>query len=97
MMITLYRTDPAGAAHDYTLHDRQGQLFSVCSFTAAWGKNLSAAREKVYEFETGAAMDAKIRAILREKIARGYRVLYSYLRSGEMKDVRPVLKKYAVR
>jgi predicted DNA-binding WGR domain protein len=97
MMITLYRTDSTGAAHYYTLHDRQGQLFPVHSFTAAWGRNLSSSREKVYEFETRAEMDAKIRAIIREKIIRGYKVLYSYLRPGEMKDVRPVLKKYAVR
>jgi predicted DNA-binding WGR domain protein len=97
MMITLYRTDPTGATHYYSLHDRQGHLFSAYSFTVSWGKHLSAAREKVYEIETGAEMDAKIRAILREKITRGYRVLYSYLRSGEMKDIRPVLKKYAVR
>jgi hypothetical protein len=42
-------------------------------------------------------MDAKIRSVLREKIVRGYRVLYSYLRPGEMKDMRPVLKRYAVK
>jgi predicted DNA-binding WGR domain protein len=97
MMITLYRTDSAGAAHYYTIHDRQGQLFPVYSFTVAWGRNLSVSREKVYVFETSAEMDAKIRAILREKITAGYKVLYSYLRSGEMSDFRPILKKYAVR
>jgi predicted DNA-binding WGR domain protein len=97
MMITLYRTDSSGAPHYYTLHDRQGHLFSDYSFTASWGRNLSAAREKLYQFTSGAEMDAKIRSILRDKIARGYRVLYTYLRPGEMKDVCPVLKRYAVR
>lgn len=94
-MITLYRTDSAGAAHYYTLHDRQGQLFPVHSFTVSWGRNLAVSREKVYVFETGAEMDAKIRAILREKITAGYKVLYSYLRPGEMGDFRPILKKHA--
>jgi predicted DNA-binding WGR domain protein len=97
MMITLYRTDSSGASHYYTLHDRQGHLFSDYSFTASWGRNLSAAREKVYQFGNQAEMDAKIRGILRSKLAQGYRVLYSYLHSGEMKDLRPVLKNYAAR
>ena len=97
MMITLYRTDSLGASHYYTLHDRQGHLFSEYSFTTVWGRNLSASREKVYQFKSRAAMDARIRKILREKIAGGYRVLYSYLRSGEMRDVRPVLRVNAVK
>jgi hypothetical protein len=96
MMITLYRTDSAGAAHYYTLHDRQGQLFPVHGFTAAWGRNLSVSREKVYVFESAAEMDAKIRDILRKKIACGYKVLYSYFRHGEMKDMRPILKRHAI-
>jgi predicted DNA-binding WGR domain protein len=96
-MITLYRTDSSGVPHYYTLHDRQGHLFSEYSFTVSWGRNLSASREKVYQFANQAEMDAKIRDILRTKLAHGYKVLYSYLRSGEMKDVRPVLKNHAAR
>ena len=96
-MITLYRTDSAGASHYYTLHDRQGHLFSEHSLTVTWGRNLSAAREKVYQFKSRAAMDARIRSLFKKKIAGGYRVLYSYLRSGEMRDMRPVLIHYAVK
>jgi predicted DNA-binding WGR domain protein len=94
-MITLYRADPAGTAHYYTLHDRQGHLFSHYSFTAAWGRNLARAREKVYQFDNQSDMDAKIRGLIREKLTRGYKVLYSYLRPNEMPGLRPILKKYA--
>jgi predicted DNA-binding WGR domain protein len=92
----LYRVDPAGAAHYYTLHDRQGHLFSRYSFTVAWGKNLSLSREKIHEFDNQKDMDAKIRAILRDKLTHDYKVLYSYLRPEEMTEVNPILKKYAV-
>ena len=95
-MITLYRTDSTGVSHYYTLHDRQGHLFSELSFTVSWGKNMAAAREKIYEFENQADMDEKIRKLIRTKLSHGYKVLYSYLRPEEMKDIRPVLKTHAV-
>ena len=95
-MITLYRTDSAGLPHYYTLHDRQGHLFSEFSFTVSWGRNMASAREKVFLFENQAEKDEKIRRLLRGKLTRGYKVLYSYLRRGEMKDIRRVLKSYAV-
>jgi predicted DNA-binding WGR domain protein len=97
MMITLYRTDSSGASHYYTLHDRQGHLFSRYSFTVSWGRNLSAAREKLYQFDSQAEMDAKIRNILRGKIVQGYKVLYTYPRPGEMKDAPPIPKNHAAR
>ena len=96
MMITLYRTDSAGLPHYYTLHDRQGHLFSELSFTVSWGRNMAAAREKVYQFENPADRDKKLRELLAGKLTRGYKVLYSYLRRGEMKDIRPVLRTHAV-
>jgi predicted DNA-binding WGR domain protein len=95
-MITLFRIDTQGDAYYYSLHDRQGHLFSTYTFTAAWGKNLSLAREKVYTFETQRDMDLKIKKLLQDKLTHGYRVLYSYLRPEERKDFRPLLKKYAV-
>ena len=95
-MITLYRTDSSGAPHYYTLHDRQRDLFCEYSFTVSWGRRMAAAREKVFRFENRAGMDAKIRKLLCDKLGRGYKVLYSWLRSGDMRDFRPVLKKYAV-
>ena len=57
---------------------------------------MAVAREKVYQFENQAEMDRKVRGILRGKLTRGYKVLYSYLRSKEMEDIRPVLKAHAV-
>ena len=95
-MITLYRTDPMGVPHYYTLHDRQGHLFSELSFTVSWGRNMAASRDKIYAFDNQKDMDKKIRQLLTGKLTRGYKVLYSYLRPEEMKDIRPVLKKHAV-
>ena len=96
MMITLYRTDSTGVSHYYTLHDRQGHLFSEYSFSVSWGRNMAASRDKVYEFENQTDMDKKIRMLLTGKLKAGYKVLYSYLRPEEMKDIRPVLKTHAV-
>lgn len=97
MMITLFRTDSRGASHYYTLHDRQGHLFSSFSFTVSWGKKLSLSREKAYQFDSEPEMNEKIREILKMKLKDGYRVLYSYFRPHELEDMRPSLRKHAVR
>lgn len=97
MMITLYRADSKGGTHYYTLHDRQGHLFSPFTFTVAWGRKLSIAREKSYQFDTRPEMDEKIRNLLQGKFKAGYRVLYSYFRPRELPDLRPVLRKYSAR
>lgn len=97
MMITLYRIDGKGTAHYYTLHDRQGHLFSDFTFTTSWGKNVSLSREKSYRFDTLKERDEKIRRILQEKFKTGYRVLYSYFRPKEMEELQPDLKKHSVR
>ena len=97
MMINLYRIDPQGATHYYSLHDRQGHLFSPHCFTVSWGRNLSLSREKTYQYDSQKDMDDGIRKLVLKKFRAGYRVLYSYLRPDEMEDLRPELGRFAAR
>ena len=96
MMITFYKTDPRNRIHYYSINDRQGHLFSSHTFTVTWGAALTAGREKVYAFDSRAAMDRKLQALIRSRIRDGYRVLYTYFRSREYAHLRSVLRKAAV-
>lgn len=71
----------------YTIHDRQGDLFSTFSFTAVWGVEMYSGREKVYVFSSREQMEQKIRIIFKDRIKRGYEVLYSFARSGDARKL----------
>lgn len=99
MMITFCRTNAHGGVSYYSLHDRQGNLFSRHVFTVHWGRGLDSGREHTYAFESRAEMDRKIRQVIRARLRAGYKVLYSYFRSGEERgteDLRPLLSRYYV-
>ena len=83
MIITFYKTDTKGRPWYYSVHDRQGHLFSEYSFTVVWGKNLNQGREKTLVFATRREMDIKIQSLLAQKIRQGYKVLYSFSRNQE--------------
>jgi len=86
MTITFYKQQ-SGFTRYYTMHDRQGSLFSPYTFTAVWGRVLERGREKVYTFDSRETMDKKLRELMRKRISSGYRVLYSFSRSSEYKEI----------
>lgn len=83
MIIVLYKTDSAGRSHYYTLHDRQGNLFSPFSLSVIWGASPNSGREKEYIFRSAAEKEKKIRRTIRTRFASGYKLLYSFSRKPE--------------
>lgn len=81
MTITFYRQTAKSSLY-YTMHDRQGNLFSPYTFTSVWGTVLKSGREKVFTFDSRAEMEKKLRFLLKKRIASGYKVLYSYSRNA---------------
>lgn len=94
MLITLYKTNEAGAVSYYSLHDRQGNLFSPNSFTVHWGRELDRGRDYLYSFETRQEMDLRIQNLIRDKIRGGYKVLYSYFRGNEGENLKPLVRRH---
>ncbi|HOV37156.1 MAG TPA: hypothetical protein PLG79_00405 [Spirochaetales bacterium] len=88
MMLTFYRKDKEGATYYYTIHDRQGSLFTEYTLTTTWGRNLGKSREKIYTFHTRQELDVKLREIIEINLKRGYRVLYSYFRADDAEDLK---------
>ncbi len=86
MTITFYKQQ-SGSTRYYTMHDRQGNLFSTYTFTSVWGRVLESGREKVYTFDTREEMDKKLRLLMKKRISSGYRVLYSFSRSRKYKKI----------
>ena len=62
----------------YTIHDRQGNLFSSYTFTCVWGTVLESGRAKVYTFDSRGEMEKKMRFLMKKRISSGYKILYSY-------------------
>ncbi len=87
MMITFYKTDNHGRVRYYTIHDRQGHLFTTHSLTVIWGKALTSGREKVYPFQDRQAMDNHLRKLFKERIQSGYRILYSFSRKEKYRKL----------
>lgn len=59
-----------------------------------WGRKLDRPREKVFTFASHQEMSQKIRTILDEKLRKGYRVLYSYFRSDDARDLKAKIARY---
>lgn len=87
MTITFYKTAADGSTRYYTVHDRQGHLFSLHSLTVLWGTEPNRGREKMYSFNSPAEKDRKIKEICRNKARSGYRVLYSFSRKTSHKEI----------
>ena len=86
MIITFYKFNGKTNRY-YTIHDRQGDLFSTFTFTAVWGIEMYGGRKKIYVFDNRADMEKKIRRIFSERIRKGYKVLYSFARNTEIKEM----------
>ncbi|MDC7125820.1 MAG: hypothetical protein PQJ46_09640 [Spirochaetales bacterium] len=87
MMITFYRPKKDGSLNYYSIHNRQAHLFAKYCFIATYGIDQQAGRERVYTFKTRIAMDRKLREIFNERIRGGYKVLYSYAKLPQYKEM----------
>jgi predicted DNA-binding WGR domain protein len=92
MMITLYRIDEHERIRYYSISDRQGDLFSSYTFTVSWGLAVSAGQERVYAFDSQEEMDGKLREFIARRLKSGYRVLYTFFRTGEYRSLQGVLR-----
>ncbi|WP_455382278.1 hypothetical protein [Salinispira pacifica] len=88
MFITLYRVGKHERVHYYTIHNRQGNLFTPYSLTVSWGTSMDGGRERLIILETRRALDEQVRRLIRHRLRQGYRVLYSYFRQDEKRYIR---------
>lgn len=95
MMVTLYKLDDKGIPRYYSIHDRQGLLFSRYSFTATWGTDVAGGGERLFQFQHRREMDRKIRALIRLRLNRGYRVIYTYFRKSDSIGMQSEIRKFA--
>ena len=86
MTITFYKQSETCTRY-YTMHDRQGHLFSPYTFTSVWGTVLQSGREKVFTFDTRRDMEKKMRFLMKKRISSGYKVLYSFSRKSMYTDI----------
>lgn len=83
MYVTLYRTVYNRPTRYFTMHDRQGNLFTPYSLTVSHGASISGGSERLYILESQRELDERIRHIIRRRLRDGYQVLYSYFRQNE--------------
>lgn len=88
MFITLYRIGKHDRVHYYTIHNRQGNLFTPYSLTLSWGPSMESGHERLVILETRSDFDQQVRRLLARRFKEGYRVLYSYFRQDERRYVR---------
>ncbi|WP_319562424.1 WGR domain-containing protein [Marispirochaeta sp.] len=81
MIITFFKEDAKGSFWYYSVHDRQGNLFTEYALTVVWGREPNAGREKVHLYDSARDMDCALRTILRKKVSQGYKVLYRFARN----------------
>ena len=93
MVITFYKKLDNDNVRYYSLHDRQGDLFSPYVLTSIWGGELDSGRAKVYTFSSSMDFDKKLRQIFQQRIKSGYKVLYSFSRKKQYKDMFEALEK----
>ncbi|HOX33396.1 MAG TPA: hypothetical protein PLB91_13785 [Spirochaetales bacterium] len=82
MIITLYKTGAGGKTLYYTIHDRQQLLDAPFALSAAFRVGLGRERERLHRFEKLADRDRMIRSLVARRLKDGYRLLYTFSRSG---------------
>lgn len=82
MIVTLMKHGKDGRLLYYTIHDRQQSLTSAHALTTLFRTGNGREREKHYDFDSLADMDALIRSLLARRIKDGYRLLYSWSRDA---------------
>jgi hypothetical protein len=82
MIITLYKAGADGRTFYYTIHDRQQLLDAPFALCAAFRVGMGAERERLHRFESLAERDRLIRSLIKKRLRDGYRLLYTFSRSG---------------
>ena len=82
MIITLHKVGKDGKTHYYTVHDRQPLLDSPYALCASWRVGLGKEREKLHRFQTLLDRDRMIRRLIAMRVRDGYKILYTFTRSG---------------
>ncbi|NLJ47699.1 MAG: hypothetical protein GX430_14205 [Treponema sp.] len=82
MILTFFAQDRRGRLSYYTLHDRQPSLDGLPSLTSAWRVEGGRERERHYSFANERERDRALRRLFTRAVRRGYRLLYSFDRSG---------------
>lgn len=92
MMVTLVREKRGGELTYFSMHNRQGNLFSPFTVTVVSGSSLRQGKERQLVFDSQQELDETVRTLIKNHLRRGYRVLYSYFRAnddaGLQRDVR---------
>ena len=83
MMVTLVREKSDGKLTYFSIHNRQGNLFSPYTITILSGTSLRQARERQLIFASQSELDTTVRKLIADRFSRGYRVLYSYFRNND--------------
>lgn len=86
MIITLYKAGADGKMLYYTIHDRQQVLDAPFALSADFRVGLGRERERLHRFDTLADRDRMIRKLIARRLKDGYRLLYTFSRSGFSKD-----------
>jgi hypothetical protein len=83
MFLTLFK---AGRGRDkfYALHDLQKDLFYKHTLSVLSGIVGKTSREKQYTFDTLEEKNAVVRALFRQKIKEGFKVIYEYPKELEV-------------
>ena len=86
MIITLFKPGEGGKMLYYTIHDRQPVLDAPYALCAAFRVGMGRERERLHRFDTLTDRDKMIRALISKRLKDGYRLLYSFSRSGFAQD-----------
>jgi hypothetical protein len=82
MIITLYKAGSDGKILYYTIHDRQLVLDAPYALCAAFRVGMGRERERLHRFDSLAERDRMIRSLIARRLKDGYRLLYTFSRSG---------------
>ena len=93
MTITFFKQSTKSTRY-YTMHDRQGNLFSPYTFTSIWGTVLQSGREKVFAFDSRQEMERKLHLLIKKRIESGYKVLYSFSRGSLYTEIFESIREY---
>lgn len=83
MMVTLVREKRNGELTYFSMHNRQGNLFSPYTVTLVSGDSLRRGKERHLAFDSQRDLDERVRTLIQNHLSRGYRVLYSYFRADD--------------
>ena len=91
MIITLYKVGRDGKTYYYTVHDRQPVLDAPYAICASWRVGLGKERERLHRFQSLLDRDKAIRRLIAQRVKGGYKILYTFTRSGLSVGVDPAL------